>query len=142
MSQEMRTRVDGGKSIRIDRELAGYVVLLDFWGYSYPACLNAMECVRGMWKKYESSGLFIIGIHCPRFGFSSDSGNVQNAVLRLHIDYLIVNDPEYATWDRYRTKKLPRKLLVGKDGKITHDFRGEDDFCADIEAGITELLAA
>ncbi len=140
MPEEMRARVEVGKNVRIE-DVAGRVILIDFWGYSYPACLNSMECVRGLWKKYEPSGFFIIGVHCPRFGFSSDSDNVQNAVLRLRLNHPVVNDPEYLTWDRYKTKKLPRKLLVGKDGKIAYDFRGEEDFCADITAGVEELLA-
>jgi len=50
-------------------DLAGKVVLVDFWTYS---CINwrrQLPYVRAWAEKYKEHGLVVIGVHAPEFSF-------------------------------------------------------------------------
>jgi len=55
-------------------DLAGKVLLVNFWTYS---CINSLRALpyTGEWAgKYGASGLRVIGVHTPEFAFEKDVG--------------------------------------------------------------------
>src|SRR3979411_127496 len=50
-------------------QLRGKVVLVDFWTYSCINCQRMFPYLRDWWHKYRDSGLVIVGVHSPEFGF-------------------------------------------------------------------------
>lgn len=128
LPEAVQQKVKRGEPLDIQRDLAGYVVLVDFWDYDCIHCINAMPHLREWWQKYQGQKFLIIGVHTPEFEFAKDPEKVESAVLRFELNYPVVSDPDYTTWERYRTKAWPRELIVDTEGIVRYDHTGEGDY--------------
>ncbi len=127
------------ESLKIS-DLKGKVVLVDFWTYSCINCIKTLPFLKEWHEKYSGNGLVIIGVHTPEFDFEKDINNVKDAVERYGLQYPIVQDNDYATWNAFRNSYWPRKYLVDKEGNIRYDHIGEGAY-KETEKAIQDLLA-
>ena len=51
-----------------------------------------------------------------------DEGNVETAVADYDLEYPVVQDNEYGTWDAYRNQYWPAKYLIDKQGQFVAFF--------------------
>ena len=58
-------------------DLAGKVVVYDFWTYSCVNCVRTIPYVRSWYDRYKDDGLVVIGVHSPEFDFEKDHANVR-----------------------------------------------------------------
>ena len=121
-------------------DFEGKVVLVDFWTYSCINCIRTLPHLVAWDKKYRDKGLVIIGVHTPEFEFEKDRQNLINAMKKYGIEYIVVQDNNYATWQNYKNRFWPRKYLIDKDGYIRYDHIGEGAY-DETEKKIQELLA-
>ena len=128
-----------GKPITL-AELRGKVVLLDIWTYSCINCQRTLPHVTGWYEKYKDQGLEIIGVHTPEFAFERVQKNVEEATQRFNIEYPVILDNEYITWDAYGNRYWPRKYLIDIDGFIVYDHIGEGAY-EETERAIQKALA-
>ncbi len=126
------------KPLTID-ELKGKVVLIDFWTYTCINCIRTLPYLKRWHEKYAKSGLVIIGVHSPEFGFEKDVENVRKAVKDLGIQYAVAVDSDQETWDAYANKYWPSKYLIDKDGYVALVHNGEGDY-SEIEKRIQDAL--
>ncbi|MBI4020592.1 MAG: thioredoxin family protein [Candidatus Aenigmarchaeota archaeon] len=119
--------------------LRGKVVLVDFWTYSCINCIRTLPYLNAWHEKYKDQGLVIVGVHTPEFAFEREYGNVKAAVEKYGIEYAVVQDNDYATWNAYDNKYWPRKYLVDAQGNIRYDHIGEGAY-EETEAAIQALL--
>ncbi|MBI2610981.1 redoxin family protein, partial [Candidatus Kaiserbacteria bacterium] len=115
-------------------------VLIDIWTYSCINCQRTLPYLRTWYDKYEKDGLVIIGVHTPEFAFEKVLSNVQNAVREFGLEYPIVLDNEYQTWNAFGNRFWPRKYLIDIDGYIVYDHAGEGDY-EGAERAIQKVLA-
>src|SRR6476660_749195 len=54
------------------KALRGKVVLVNFWTYSCINSLRELPYMKAWAAKYKDSGLVVIGVHAPAFGFEKD----------------------------------------------------------------------
>ncbi|MBI4018519.1 MAG: redoxin domain-containing protein [Candidatus Aenigmarchaeota archaeon] len=120
-------------------KLRGKVVLVDFWTYSCINCQRTLPYLKQWHEDYSRKGLVIIGVHTPEFEFEKDVDNVRQAVKKHGIEYAVAVDSDHKTWNNYRNKWWPRKLLVDKKGAIAYDHAGEGAY-SETEGKIVELL--
>ena len=120
--------------------LKGKVVLVDFWTYSCINCLRTIPYLNAWYAKYKDQGLVIIGVETPEFAFEHVASNVQAAVTKLGIQYPVVQDNEYKTWNAFNNEYWPNDYLVDIDGYIVHSHSGEGDY-AETETAIQQALA-
>ena len=124
-------------------ELADYigekVILVEFWTYSCINCQRVIPYLNAWHTKYEDEGLVIVGIHTPEFEFEKDIENVQRAVDKFEIPWLVALDNDYSTWRAYNNRYWPRKYLIDIDGFIVYDHIGEGAY-DETEEKIVELL--
>lgn len=116
------------------------VVLVDFWTYSCYNCQNTQPYLNAWHEEYADDGLLIIGVHTPEFGFEREPANVERAVREAGIEYPVVLDNNYATWNAYDQRYWPAMYLVDADGFVRYKHFGEGAY-AETEATIRELLA-
>ena len=109
-------------------ELEGKVVLIDFWTYTCVNCIRTIPFLRAWNDEYADKGLVIIGIHSPEFTFEKSLGNVRTAVADLGIPWLVANDPERTSWDAFRARAWPTKILFGFDGRERKRVVGEGQY--------------
>ena len=120
-------------------DLKGKVVLVDFWTYSCINCIRTLPHLIEWDKKYRDMGLVIIGVHTPEFDFEKKYENVQDAIDRHWIEYAIVQDNDYKTWNAYSNRFWPHKYLIDHKGNIRYDHIGEGEY-EETEKKIQELL--
>ena len=116
------------------------VVLVDFWTYSCINCQRTIPYLNAWYKKYADQGLEIIGVHTPEFAFEKVQTNVEDGVKRFGINYPIVLDNNYGTWNAFGNQYWPREYLIDIDGYIVHDHAGEGDYDV-TEQAIQKALA-
>ena len=109
-------------------DFRGRVVLLEFWTYGCHNCRNTIPTVNAWQKKYANQNFAIIGIHTPEFDRERNLASVQQQVARLGIQYAVVTDNEYATWESYHQQFWPTMYLIDKNGIIQHIQIGEGNY--------------
>jgi cytochrome c biogenesis protein CcdA/thiol-disulfide isomerase/thioredoxin len=119
--------------------LRGKVVLVDFWTYSCINCQRTLPYLKSWWSKYNAKGLTIIGVHSPEFEFEKNPDNVEKALVKLGVNYPVVQDNNFATWRAYQNQFWPAKYLIDKDGHIVYHHFGEGGY-DETEAEIQKLL--
>jgi thiol-disulfide isomerase/thioredoxin len=121
------------------KQLKGKVVLVDFWTYSCINCLRAVPYVRAWAEKYKDSGLMVIGVHTPEFGFEKELPNVQKAIQKFGITYPVALDSNYAIWNAFHNEYWPAHYFIDANGKVRHEHFGEGEYDQS-ERWIQELL--
>jgi thiol-disulfide isomerase/thioredoxin len=121
------------------QELQGSVVLVEFWDYTSQSCLHSIPYTREWHRRYEASGLAVVGVHTPRFPFGRDAGAVRRAVDALGIRYPVVMDNDFHVWGAYQAAAWPTRMLADKNGFIRYVHAGEGSYQA-LEQAIQSLL--
>lgn len=121
------------------RQLKGKVVLVDFWTYSCINCLRSMPYVEAWAQKYKNSGLVVIGVHTPEFGFEQKLPNVQQAIQKYGITFPVALDSKYAIWNSFHNEFWPADYFIGVHGRVRYEHFGEGDY-AESERWIQNLL--
>jgi len=116
------------------------VVLLDFWTYTCINCIRTLPHLRTWDAAYRDDGLTIVGVHSPEFTFERDPENVARAIDEFGIEYPVVQDNEFGTWNAYGNRFWPAKYLIGADGQVRYVHFGEGAY-EETEAAIRSLLA-
>ncbi|MET0887050.1 MAG: redoxin domain-containing protein [Mycetocola sp.] len=110
------------------QQLRGRVVLVDFWTYTCVNWLRTVPYLRAWHEKYASSGLTIIGVHTPEFGFERDLDNVTRQSRNLGIDYPIAVDSDFGVWDEFANNYWPAIYLADAEGRIRYHHFGEGEY--------------
>ena len=129
-----------GQPITLE-ELRGKVVILEIWTYTCINCQRTIPYLNDWYSKYKDQGLEIVGLHTPEFAFEKLQRNVADAVERFDIEYPVVLDNDYSTWNDYGNRYWPRKYLIDIDGYIVYDHIGEGGYEETeraIQAALTE----
>jgi thiol-disulfide isomerase/thioredoxin len=128
------------EGVSINEARGEKVILVDFWTYACYNCQNTQPHLNAWHKKYAEDGLLIVGVHTPEFGFEREPANVEQAVREAGIEYPVVLDNNYATWNAYDQRYWPAMYLIDADGFVRYKHVGEGAY-AETEAKIRELLA-
>jgi thiol-disulfide isomerase/thioredoxin len=121
-------------------QLAGKIVLVEFWTYS---CINwrrQLPFVRAWAEKYKDHGLVVIGVHSPEFSFEKEIDNIRWALNDMRISYPVAVDNDHAIWRGFNNEYWPALYFVDAKGKIRHNQFGEGE-CGQSEKVIQKLLA-
>jgi cytochrome c biogenesis protein CcdA/thiol-disulfide isomerase/thioredoxin len=122
-------------------DLAGKVVLVDFWAYSCINCQRAIPHVQAWYSTYQKYGLVVVGVHTPEYAFEHVPGNVAAGAGRLHITYPVALDNDYTTWNNFTNQSWPAEYLIDATGEVRHVAIGEGDY-GNTESLIRQLLTA
>jgi cytochrome c biogenesis protein CcdA/thiol-disulfide isomerase/thioredoxin len=121
-------------------DLAGKVVLVNFWTYSCINCLRVLPYVRTWAHKYRERGLVVVGVHTPEFAFEKDAGNVRMALAALGISYPVAIDSDFGIWRSFGNQAWPGLYVFGADGRLRHRMLGEGGY-EQSERVIQQLLS-
>jgi thiol-disulfide isomerase/thioredoxin len=110
------------------QELAGKVVVYDFWTYSCVNCVRTLPYLRAWHERYSKDGLVIVGVHSPEFDFEKDHGNVERAVTRLKVAWPVALDDEMNIWGDFNNRYWPAKWITDRQGRIRYFHAGEGNY--------------
>ena len=108
-------------------ELAGKVVLYDFWTYSCINCIRTLPQLMSWSQRYAPDGLVVVGVHSPEFDFEKDHGNVRDAVARLGVDYPVALDDSMSIWSAFGANYWPETFVADRQGRQRYHHIGEGD---------------
>jgi methionine-S-sulfoxide reductase len=127
--------------------LKGKVVVVDFWTYSCINCLRALPHINAWYDHYKNSGLVVVGVHSPEFGFEKDAANVQRAVKDFGIHYPVALDADMSIWNAFSNRFWPAHYFIDAKGELRDKHFGEGKYERSeriirkllTEAGVTNL---
>lgn len=122
-----------------DADLAGKVVLYDFWTYSCVNCVRTLPHLEAWYDRYKDDGLVIVGVHSPEFEFEKVHDNIAAASKKLHVQYPVVFDDDMAIWSSFNNQYWPAKYLADRQGQLRYVHYGEGAY-AEAESAIRALL--
>lgn len=114
-------------------------VLLCFFDYATLQCLRMLSYVKIWHGRYADKGLWVLGIHSPRFRFGRDATLVRRALDDLGITFPVANDPEHAVWEAYSNVRWPALYLIDPDGYLRFMLQGPGDL-TEAEKTLQELV--
>ncbi len=120
-------------------EMEGKVILYDIWTYTCINCIRTLPYITAWDDKYSDQGLVIVGVHSPEFEFEKNVENVKMAIAKHGIEYPVVLDNNWDTWNAFDNHYWPRKYLVDHEGYIRYDHIGEGAY-KETEKMIQKLL--
>lgn len=120
--------------------LRGRVVLVEFWTFGCYNCRNTLPYVKSWHDRYREKGLTVIGVHSPEFDEERVAANLRRAVTSLGIQYPVLTDNDYQTWNAYGVEAWPTIFLLDKRGRIRWKHVGEGAY-GETERQIQKLLA-
>ena len=109
-------------------DLAGKVVVYDFWTYSCVNCVRTLPYVRAWYDRYGRDGLVVVGVHSPEFDFEHVRANVEAATHRLGVTWPVVLDNQKAIWDTFANNYWPADYVADRDGHIRYKHIGEGGY--------------
>ncbi|MCJ7420558.1 cytochrome c biogenesis protein DipZ [Sphingomicrobium astaxanthinifaciens] len=121
-------------------DLAGKVVLVDFWTYSCINCIRAVPYVRAWYERYADDGFVVVGVHTPEFAFERRRANLERAVVDARIAYPVALDNDWSIWRAFDNRYWPAHYLIDARGRIRYHHFGEGSYDK-TEAAIRALLA-
>ncbi len=121
------------------QDMKGKVVVYDFWTFNCINCIHTLPHVVDLSNKYMGKGVLVIGIHSPETVFEKDPNNVKDAVHRYNIQYPVVTDNEFQTWNAFGNHYWPHVYVADAQGKIRYDHVGEGAY-DEIDNTVASLL--
>lgn len=114
-----------GRPLSLKEDLAGRVVLLDFWTFCCINCIHILPDLKYLEDRFRDEPFAVVGIHSAKFENERDADNIRQAVLRYGIEHPVVSDPGFDIWQRYGANAWPTLMLVGPDGYVLSAMSGE-----------------
>jgi thiol-disulfide isomerase/thioredoxin len=120
--------------------LRGKVVVVQFCTFSCINWLRTLPYVRAWAERYRDSGLVLLGVHSPEFGFEHDLEKIRSNLGEMSVDYPVAVDNAFAVWRAFGNAYWPALYFVDVRGRIRHHHFGEEDYGRS-ERVIKQLLA-
>lgn len=88
--------------------------------------MHILPQLRKLERKYRDF-LVVIGVHSSKFPNEKETDNVRSAILRYGIEHPVINDRDFALWQRYGVRAWPTLMFVDPEGRVIGKHEGEFD---------------
>ena len=118
------------------KDLAGKVVIIDFWASWCAPCKQELPALEALYKKYKAQGLVVIGV-----SVDNELANATALAKSLKLSFPSTHDAKHAVADQFDPPRMPSSYVIDQKGIVRHvheGFRAGDE--AAIEREIRTLL--
>lgn len=107
-----------GKNIKLS-ELAGNVVLINFWASWCAPCRQEMPLLNALHNKYAPLGFTVIGVNVEE-----QVSNARGFIDKFPVDFPILLDSDNSVSRLYNVVAMPTTLVVDRDGNLRFLHQG------------------
>jgi thiol-disulfide isomerase/thioredoxin len=108
-------------------DLAGKVVVLDFWTYGCINCIHMIPVLKRLEAAYPDE-LVVIGVHSGKFDNERETDNIRTIVSRYEIEHPVINDADFEVWRTFGVQAWPTFLVIDPVGRVVGSQAGEAPF--------------
>ncbi|MGI9611690.1 MAG: redoxin domain-containing protein [Acidimicrobiales bacterium] len=119
----------------------GQVRIVQFWTFGCYNCRNTIPALQGIYERYRSEGLEIIGVHSPEFDREKEIDAIAAAAIDHGVTWPIAldtNKTNFRDWQPGR-RFWPRTFVVDQNGDVRFNHIGEGRY-DDLEATVAYLV--
>ncbi len=89
--------------------------------------MHTFPQLRKIERKYGDR-VIVVGVHSPKFPAERETANLREAVLRYRIEHPVVNDRDFAVWERFGGRAWPTLMFIDPEGRVIGKHEGELPF--------------
>ena len=89
--------------------------------------MHTFPQLRKIEQKYGDR-VIVVGVHSPKFPAERETANLREAVLRYRIEHPVVNDRDFAVWQRFGGRAWPTLMFIDPEGRVIGKHEGELPF--------------
>ncbi len=115
------------RPLRLDKELRGQVVVLDFWTYCCINCMHILPDLAFLEHKYANDPVVFIGVHSAKFTNEASPETIRAAIHRYEIAHPVVIDDEMKLWQAYSIRSWPTVVVINAQGYVVGSVAGENN---------------
>jgi thiol-disulfide isomerase/thioredoxin len=108
----------GGKNLKLS-EMAGNVVLVNFWASWCGPCREEMPLLNALHNKYEPLGFTVLGVNVEE-----NSANAEGFLKNFPVDFPILLDDNNKVSKQYKVIAMPTTVVVDRDGNMRFLHQG------------------
>lgn len=106
-------------------DLAGKVVLIDFWTFGCVNCYKSFPWLKSIETKYQHREFEVLGVHTPEFDHEKDRRKVAEKVKEFGLEHAVMIDNDFSYWKALQNRYWPSFYLIDKSGKVRAVYVGE-----------------
>jgi thiol-disulfide isomerase/thioredoxin len=117
-----------GVPITLAQYIGKKAILVNFLTYSCINCQRTVPYLNKWYSDYKDKGLMVVAIQTPEFASEKNITNVETEFHKQGVQFPIVLDNEYQTWNAYKNQFWPHRYLIDLHGNVVYDHIGEGDY--------------
>lgn len=106
-------------------QLAGKVVILDFFTVDCYNCRNVVPTLRSLYTSDRNKGFAIVGIHTPETPPEKERSYVTQSLRQEGIVWPVAVDNAFSLWDAYQVNAWPTQLFFDRHGTLRKVIIGD-----------------
>ena len=126
-------RTADGRTVNLD-DLAGHVVLVDFWASWCPPCKASFPALEAISREYRARGVEVIAVNLDERQRDAD------AFLDAHPhDMTVTFDPKGATAQAFGVRAMPSSFVIDRTGEVRFTHEG---YTSAVDAAYRQEISA
>jgi peroxiredoxin len=119
-----RTETRRGSTLRLE-DLAGKVVLLNFWATWCEPCTSEMPAMERLYRSLEGERFELVAV-----SIDEKPGEVIDFAERFGLTFPLVHDADQSVYKAYQTMGVPESLLIDAGGRVVERYVGPREWDA------------
>lgn len=117
--------INSDRPLSIREDLAGRVVLLEFWTPGRVACDRIVDDLRWLEHKYRDQPFVVVGVCGTERAAEESAEKARHDVRRRGVTHPVVIDDHFKLWRAYQVKQWPTFVLIDPKGTVVGQVAGE-----------------
>ncbi|MFO0674993.1 MAG: thioredoxin-like domain-containing protein [Polyangiaceae bacterium] len=106
-------------------DLAGKVVVVDFWTSCCINCLHTLPTLARLEAKFAKEAVVVVGVHTPKFEAEAERERLRSNVAEFGIAHPVAVDGSQAIWNRWKVQSWPTLFVLDTEGRVVWTDGGE-----------------
>ena len=108
-------------------ELAGKVVVVDFWTSCCINCIQTLPTLAAIEKRFAGEAVAVVGVHSPKFDAETERERLRAAIEQYEIHHPVAIDGSMNVWNAWGVRGWPTLFVLDAHGRAVWSGSGEPD---------------